>query len=105
MIEPFTLSLFMTMLFLSKNTPDRLVGVFEEEWQQLTMEEQAKAADWAKRLNVVLRVYPKPERTVDDQLIKEGYHRCPDNMWRRVPSNGMFDGVCNVCEHYIYQEG
>lgn len=30
----------------------------------------------------------------------EGYHQCPDGIWRRTPSNGMFDGLCGVCETY-----
>lgn len=29
-----------------------------------------------------------------------GYHQCPDGKWRRTPSNGMFDGLCGVCETY-----
>lgn len=33
-------------------------------------------------------------------LRAEGYHRCPDGTWRRTPGNGMFDGICGVCESY-----
>lgn len=30
----------------------------------------------------------------------EGYHQCPDGVWRQTPSNGMFDGLCGVCEYH-----
>jgi len=96
----FTLSLLMTTLFLAKQTPDKLLILLQEEWDQLTEQEQLIALKWAGRLDTTIRV-----RTIDDQTQAEGYHRCPDNMWRRTPSNGMFDGLCNVCESYIYEEG
>lgn len=37
-------------------------------------------------------------------MIAEGYHRCPDGVYRRTPSNGMFDGLCGVCEDHNYCE-
>jgi len=38
------------------------------------------------------------------EMRASGYHMCPDKVWRRTPSNGMFDGLCNHCEYASYEE-
>ncbi len=52
-------------------------------------------------------VYARSERVAeyfrnDAEMRANGYHRCPDGIYRQTPSNGMFDGVCNVCEYHNY---
>jgi len=50
---------------------------------------------------------PETEPTAEEiatEMRANGYHMCPDKVWRQTPSNGMFDGLCNHCEYASYEE-